>query len=84
MEEMAKMRRIDRYTGDKFRSYEIDTTYRVAWGEEGVEARLASLCARAVDAVKDGYNILILTDRKMSESVSQSRCRLLSVRFTNT
>ena len=67
MEEMAKMRRIDRYTGDKFRSYEIDTTYRVAWGEEGVEARLASLCARAVDAVKDGYNILILTDRKMSE-----------------
>ena len=67
MEEMAKMRRIDRYTGDKFRSYEIDTTYRVAWGEEGVEARLASLCARAVDAVKDGYSILILTDRKMNE-----------------
>lgn len=67
MEEMAKMRRIDRYTGDKFRSYEIDTTYRIAWGEEGVEARLASLCARAVDAVKDGYSILILTDRKMNE-----------------
>lgn len=37
------------------------------WGEEGVEARLASLCARAVDVIKDGYNILILTDRKMSK-----------------
>lgn len=66
-EEMAKMRSIERYTDEKFRSYEIDITYRAEWGEEGVEARLASLCARAVDAIKDGYNILILTDRKMSK-----------------
>lgn len=66
-EEMAKMRSIERYTDEKFRSYEIDITYRAEWGEEGVEARLASLCARAVDAIRDGYNILILTDRKMSK-----------------
>lgn len=65
--EMAKMRQIEKYTNDKFRSHEIDITYRAEWGEEGVEARLASLCARAADAVKDGYNILILTDRKMSK-----------------
>ncbi|RXJ16481.1 glutamate synthase central domain-containing protein, partial [Deinococcus metallilatus] len=29
----------------------------------GVEAQLASLCAHAVDAIRSGHNILILTDR---------------------
>ncbi len=35
------------------------------WGNEGVEARLASLCADAEDAVQLGYNILIVSDRKL-------------------
>ncbi len=65
--EMAKMRRIEKYTDGKFRSYVLDITYRAAWGAEGVEARLASVCARAVDAVHDGYNIIILSDRKMNK-----------------
>ena len=39
------------YTDGKFKSYELDITYPVAWGKEGVEAKLASLCAEAVDAV---------------------------------
>jgi glutamate synthase (NADPH/NADH) large chain len=30
-----------------------------------VEAKLASLCAEAVDAIKSGHNILIITDRRM-------------------
>jgi hypothetical protein len=30
-----------------------------------VEARLASLCAEAVEAIQSGHNILIVTDRKM-------------------
>ena len=34
-------------------------------GQEGVEARLASLCAEAEDAVLQGYNILIVSDRKV-------------------
>src|SRR5690606_9904989 len=29
-----------------------------------IEARIASLCARAVDAINSGYNILIVTDRR--------------------
>ena len=40
------------YTGGKFSSYELDICYPVAWGKEGIEARLASLCAEAVDAVQ--------------------------------
>ncbi|MFV0665786.1 glutamate synthase-related protein [Denitromonas sp.] len=63
--DMAKIRNIARYTGNKFRSAELDVCYPVAWGKEGVEARLASLCAEAEDAVTQGYNILVVSDRKM-------------------
>ena len=40
----------------------MDITYPLAWGS-GVEAKLASLCAEAVDAIKGGSNILIISDR---------------------
>jgi len=62
--DMAKLRNISQYTGGKFKSYELNICYPVAWGKEGIEARLASLCAKAVDAVKSGHNILIISDRK--------------------
>jgi glutamate synthase (NADPH/NADH) large chain len=62
---MAKIRDIARYTKNKFRSAELDICYPVEWGNEGVEARLASLCADAEDAVQLGYNILIVSDRKL-------------------
>jgi glutamate synthase (NADPH/NADH) large chain len=64
LQDIAKIRAIDQYTGGKFRSYQLDICYPVAWGKEGIEARLASMCAEAVDAVKSGYNILIVSDRK--------------------
>ncbi|MDO8419948.1 MAG: glutamate synthase central domain-containing protein, partial [Rubrivivax sp.] len=64
-DDMARLRAIERHTGGKFRSYELDITYPVAWGREGVEAKLASLCAEAVDALKSGHNIVIITDRRM-------------------
>ncbi|MGQ0700181.1 MAG: glutamate synthase-related protein [Panacagrimonas sp.] len=63
--DMAKLRDIASHTRAKFKSREINICYPAAWGNEGVEARLASLCAKAVDAVKSGHNILILSDRKM-------------------
>ncbi|MDE1978262.1 MAG: glutamate synthase subunit alpha, partial [Betaproteobacteria bacterium] len=65
-EDMAKLRNIAAHTGGKFRSYEIDICYPVAWGHEGIEARLASICAEAVDALRSGHNILIVTDRRLS------------------
>ncbi len=64
--DMAKLRGIERRTGGKFKSSTIDICYPVAWGKEGVEAKLASLCAEAVDAIKGGSNILILSDRAVS------------------
>src|SRR5665647_858480 len=64
--DMAKLRDIEKYTRGKFHSYTLDITYPLTWGHEGVEAQLASLCAEAVDAVKGGNNILIISDRGVS------------------
>jgi glutamate synthase (NADPH/NADH) large chain/glutamate synthase (ferredoxin) len=64
--DMAKLRDIAKHTHGKFHSYTIDITYPLTWGREGVEAKLASLCAEAVDAIKNGNNILIISDRGIS------------------
>jgi glutamate synthase (NADPH/NADH) large chain len=61
--EMEKIRHIERYTGGKFRSFELDITYPVTWGKEAIEARLASLCAQAEDAVRAGFSIVVISDR---------------------
>jgi glutamate synthase (NADPH) large chain len=66
-EEMAKIRHIEHYTNGKFRTYELDICYPVAWGKEGIEARLASLCAEAADAVSLGFNIVLISDRQVDE-----------------
>jgi glutamate synthase (NADPH/NADH) large chain len=65
-DDMARLRNISLHTGGKFKSYELNVCYPVAWGKEGIEASLASLCAEAVDAVKSGHNILIVSDRGLS------------------
>ncbi|WP_343605543.1 glutamate synthase-related protein [Roseateles sp.] len=63
---MARLRAIEHHTNGKFKPYELDITYPLDWGREGVEAQLASLCAETVDAIKGGHNILIITDRHLS------------------
>ena len=64
--DMSKLHDIARHTHGKFRSYTLDITYPLDWGHEGVEAKLASLCAEAVDAIRSGKNILIISDRRLS------------------
>ncbi|OZA21288.1 MAG: glutamate synthase subunit alpha, partial [Hydrogenophilales bacterium 17-61-9] len=64
--DMAKLRDIESATQGKFRSHTLDITYPADWGRAGVEAKLASLCAGAVDAIKSGKNILIISDRAVS------------------
>ncbi len=65
-QDMAKLRHIESMTQGKFKSATLDITYPLAWGHEGVEAKLASLCAEAVDHIKSGHNILIISDRGIS------------------
>jgi glutamate synthase (NADPH) large chain len=67
---MAAVRNIEAITEGKFRSCEIDITYPVSWGKEAVEACLASLCARAEDAVRSGFSILIISDRAISRTAA--------------
>jgi glutamate synthase (NADPH/NADH) large chain len=65
-DDMERVRQIEKHTSAKFKSYQIDITYPLEWGDEGVEAKLASLCAESVDAIRGGHNILIISDRGMS------------------
>ncbi|HZX70294.1 MAG TPA: glutamate synthase-related protein [Rhodanobacter sp.] len=64
--DMAKLRDIERPSRGKFRSFELDISYPASWGKAGIEARLASLCAQATDAIGQGHNILIVSDRQAS------------------
>ena len=64
-DDMARLRDIERHTSGKFKSHELDITYPLAWGREGIEAKLASLCAESVDAIRGGHNVLIITDRRI-------------------
>jgi glutamate synthase (NADPH/NADH) large chain/glutamate synthase (ferredoxin) len=61
--DMQRLRDVEDHTQGKFKSHILDITYPVEWGSEGVEAKLASLCAEATDAIKSGKNILIVSDR---------------------
>ena len=63
---MEKIRHVALFTGGAFKAFELDICYPAAWGANGMEAALASLSAAAEDAIHLGYNILIVSDRKVS------------------
>ncbi|MDN5938012.1 MAG: glutamate synthase-related protein [Salinisphaera sp.] len=65
-DDMARLRNVEKHTGARLNCHELDITYPLAWGSEGVEAKLASLCAESVDAIRTGHNILIISDRRMN------------------
>jgi len=66
--ELDKIRHLNKLVGDAFRSCTLDLTYPVERGIDGMEAALEGLCADAHKSVLDGYNILILSDRRVSRS----------------
>ena len=65
-EELERIRTIGAVRENPFRTATIDITYDVANGPEYMEAALDSVCALAERAVRDGYNIIILSDRAVS------------------
>ena len=50
--------------GDHFRSLTLDATWRAESGAPGMEPAIDELCAKAEAAVRDGVNIIILSDRR--------------------
>ncbi|MGH6670729.1 MAG: glutamate synthase large subunit, partial [Xanthobacteraceae bacterium] len=50
--------------GDHFKSRTLDTTWPAETEATGMEAAIAALCSEADTAVRDGINIMILSDRR--------------------
>jgi glutamate synthase (NADPH/NADH) large chain len=65
--DLEKIRSISTLVGDAFRTFTLDTTWPKSEGAEGLTRAVERLCRDATDAVIDGYNILILSDRAVSE-----------------
>jgi glutamate synthase (NADPH/NADH) large chain len=65
-EDLERIRHIEDHTDGAFRTHTLDICYAADLGAAGMEAALDKLCAQAEQAVNEGYNILILSDRSVS------------------
>lgn len=63
IEEMEAIKKMN-YRG--WQSKVIDITYSKDRGRKGLEETLDRICAEAQDAIKDGYTLLVLSDRAFS------------------
>ncbi|GGS04568.1 glutamate synthase-related protein [Deinococcus sedimenti] len=64
-DDMARVRNIEEHTRGKFKAYDLDITYPAEWGARGVEAKLATINAWAVDAIESGHNVIVISDRRV-------------------
>ena len=62
-QDLERIRHIEYNSGGAFRTHTLDVCYPAAEGAKGMAPALERLCAKAEQAVLDGYNILILSDR---------------------
>src|ERR1700710_2138655 len=61
--DLEKIRSITDVASSHFVSRTLDTTFHAGFGAAGLEQVLDELCARAEAAVREGVNIIILSDR---------------------
>ena len=61
--DLEKIRSISDVADTHFKSRTLDTTFHAGFGAAGMEQVLDELCARAEGAVREGINIIILSDR---------------------
>jgi len=62
--DLEKMRSISQVAESHFKSRTIDTTWPAEAGTAGMAEAIDGLCGRAELAVRDGINIIILSDRR--------------------
>ncbi len=67
-EELERIRIIGTTKGNDFKTVTIDATYDVANGPDYMDACLEGLSRAADRAVRDGYNIIIISDRSVSQT----------------
>ncbi len=65
-EDLERVRHIEDNTGGAFRTKNLDICYPAELGADGMAEALAAVCAKAEQKVREGYNILILSDRAMN------------------
>src|SRR6478735_1819804 len=63
-EDLEKIRSISEMSGDHFKSHTFDITFPAEHGADGMGWALDDLCERAEEEVRNGCNIIILSDRK--------------------
>jgi len=61
--DLEKIRRIEDNSGGAFRTSTISICYPARAGASGMAGALDGLCHQAEHAVRDGYNIIVLSDR---------------------
>ncbi|EFO31433.1 ferredoxin-dependent glutamate synthase 1 [Roseibium sp. TrichSKD4] len=67
-EDLEKIRAIGDIGDNQFSAKTLDITYNSEKGAGGMEGALERLCERAEKAVRDGDNIIILSDRMISRN----------------
>jgi glutamate synthase (NADPH) large chain len=67
-DQIDRLRSLDGVSEASFRTTTLDITYSADLGAAGMANALASLSEMAERAVRDGYNIIILSDRAISQS----------------
>ena len=65
--DLEKIRSIGDIADNLFNTITLDTTYSSEKAAEGMESALNTLCNRAEQAVQNGYNIIVLSDRLISK-----------------
>jgi len=76
--DLEKVRFISDIADNQFQTVTLDCTYNAAKGAEGMEVALEQICEKAENAVRQGDNIIILSDRL----VSAERIAIPSLLFT--
>ena len=67
-EDLEKIRTISEIGDNQFQAKTLDITYNVQKGAEGMQSALDDICEKAERAVKNGYNIIILSDRLVQKT----------------
>jgi glutamate synthase (NADPH) large chain len=65
--DLEKIRAISEVGDGHFKSRILDTTWPAEQGPDGLKEALDTLCARAEAGVREGINIIILSDRRAGE-----------------
>lgn len=68
LDELEQLKAIATLTQNQYKSLVLDITYPVTQGKAGMAAAVASIASAAEKAVHDGFNILILSDRNISDA----------------